>query len=297
MKIKEVFHRMNFLRMFFTIVFCLVLGATYAMAAGKSTVTTVKGEGYAVKFSESMELKRIAIDSAYKDAVTTAIKNVTGEALYAGAADRLESDIVSRADRYVVSYKILAEGWMTHYDMPDAAAIIGAAEAEKEEGKKVAGGKVVLEEIPKEGDELSLIGEDEDELTDEEEEEKLRLAMMGVKALHIVIEAVVDTKSLVRDLRKYVTIADEKTGTVCIVVLGISDYKEFEALRERLERSDFIRFVSFESFRKGKFTLKASVVEGGETFYDKISEELGSDYVVIPGGTDKIIIKAEGVER
>jgi len=256
----------------FVILAVLFLAASLPAAPGGGAFLTVKGEGYAVKFDSTSDMRRLAVESAYKSAVAAAIKQIVGEGVYKNQSDIFAVEIVPKAESFVTEYKVLSIGWMRHFDMPEAEALIKSAgsNVDAESGKKIEEG-----------------GPDETTGGAEGANEG------GVMAMHVVIEAKVDLKALTKDVRRFAAVPDEKSGTVILTIIGLGANAEFEELKERISKLDYIVSLSYSSFTKSKITLSALTSETGSAFYERMSKDLGSDYAVIPGGENKVIIKSE----
>ncbi len=113
-----------------------------------------------------------------------------------------------------------------------------------------------------------------------------------LKLYHIWIEATIDLKRLKRDVKSMTTIGEDEVSEITLIVLGIKDFDTFSRLKGAIESMDKVRDLSYNSFYQGRMILAAQVAAKPEIFWEELSSLLGEDYVVIPGGGDRIIIKA-----
>jgi len=83
-------------------------------------------EGMAIKTEEKADYKKKALQDAHKKAVADAIEKIVSEAgtsARPGKALAVESRILNDASSYVLTYKVLSEGWMTHSDIETPAPV------------------------------------------------------------------------------------------------------------------------------------------------------------------------------
>lgn len=90
----------------------------------------VKAEGMATRFEDKADVKKRAIDRALAEAVTSAIAILETDGALRGTPDELRKKAASNAQVYVLDYKIVAEGWLTHLDMTPPPSIDDSATAQ-----------------------------------------------------------------------------------------------------------------------------------------------------------------------
>ncbi|MBI4948654.1 MAG: hypothetical protein HY955_00730 [Deltaproteobacteria bacterium] len=92
----------------------------------------VKAEGASNRTNDATEEKRLAIDKALKNAVTEALHAVVkaeGLELDKSLADK---EILSSPRSYILNYKVVSEGWVTH--MGPTPSIVESIPAERDAG-------------------------------------------------------------------------------------------------------------------------------------------------------------------
>ncbi|MDH4101712.1 MAG: hypothetical protein OEV28_14200 [Nitrospirota bacterium] len=81
---------------------------------------TVKAEGIAVKNDERPDFKRRALEDAYSVAVAEAVTIILREEdpkKEAELREVVDERVLTKSSVYVLTYKLLSEGWMTHMDI------------------------------------------------------------------------------------------------------------------------------------------------------------------------------------
>jgi hypothetical protein len=231
-------------------------------------VTVVKAEGSARRLGDESATKISARDNALKNAISSVFASFMSEESikqYSEATDELLSQ---KASAYLLNYRILKEGWIIHHDEPHQA-----------EGQEV----LLVEPLPEESPSSSwetLLPTDK--------------PFTGVEFYHIWIEAKVDVGQLREDIRQMTGYSEEETSPVTILILDVFDYATYESIKDRLAQIDIIRDISYNSFFAGRIVLVAEVQGTAHTLWEKLEEEVGDDFVLIPSGKDKLIIKAPG---
>lgn len=104
--------------------------ACAAAAKESAEAYIVKTEGIAVKSDDKTDFKKRAITDAYRNAVADAAVNLLKEDDAKRGADfqgTLEARILPNSSNYVLTYKVLSEGWMTHMDIAPPVTAVTAA--------------------------------------------------------------------------------------------------------------------------------------------------------------------------
>ncbi len=289
---------LNGMRRYFVSVLSLLI-LMVCTGSALAEVTVVKAEGSAVKGEDEALTKRAALEDALKGAVARAVNSVLKDEKAEEISDLLEVEIYSTPMRYVLNYRILSEGWITHFDLPEDFLKPEEIEEVVEEGVKledleyhenVGGG---AEEVDPETPQWPEGPAGAEVEAAAPESARKDLGAGGVVLYHLWIEASVDIGELKKDIGRFADIEEQETTTVEVVMLDVPDYRSFESLKKRLEEMDIIKGLSFESFSKGRYVLSAAVAGDGHALYDSLVDTLGKDYILIPGGTGRVIIKVD----
>ncbi|MBI5559720.1 MAG: hypothetical protein HY883_00385 [Deltaproteobacteria bacterium] len=97
-------------------------------AASFAATAVVKAEGAAVKSGDDPGVKERALESAMKNSVEAALRLVIKEEKINALSGELLERVFSDPLRYVLNYRILSEGLLRHFDMPEAALKSGEEE-------------------------------------------------------------------------------------------------------------------------------------------------------------------------
>ncbi len=308
-----------------------------AQFAGAGEVSIIKIEGFAKKAEFAGDTKKEALERALRGSVEMAVKEVMkGEDILENA-ELIEERIYPNPMNYILNYKILSEGWITHFDLPDENAEPEGIDGEEaSEGDAMGGvelvvgvdgelvavpvegaiGDVVVEEV---GEEVEVAPETlpvaetfvvkrhrkgslaESSFFTPSAEDIAPGTAIGIGEgvsggellYHLWIETRLDIDRLKEDVKDFSDIEEVETSSVRIEILGVNDHKRFEDLRTGLQESEVIKELSYESFSRGRYVLRALVAGTGHDLYDRLRGNLGKDLVLIPGGVGRVIIKLE----
>ncbi len=94
--------------------------------------TLVQAEGSLPKSEENVDVKKSALDQAIRKAVSAALDSLIKQdsiTLKPVQADSIEAGIYSNPRNFILNYRIISEGWITHMDVtpPPAPAATTAA--------------------------------------------------------------------------------------------------------------------------------------------------------------------------
>jgi hypothetical protein len=252
---------------FFIVLFSALLLSHGAICLAE--VSVIKTEGSARRFDDETATKIRALEDALRNAVSSVLESFTSEesALQYSEAT---GEILNNAADYLLNYRILREGWITHHDvsptynedetLPDEP---GPAEPRPTD--------IPLDEL----------------MTPER-------PVTGVEFYHIWIEAKVDEGQLREDLLRLTGRGEEDIRPVTILILDVFDYATYESIKNDLARIDIVKDISYNSFFTGRIVLTARVQGTADTLLEKLEGQVGERFVLIPSGKDKIIIKAPG---
>lgn len=107
----------SWLKKFIAAIAGVALMLAFHGTATASDALQVKAEGLATRFEDKSDVKKRAIDRALTEAVANAITALETDGALSQTPDELKKQAASNAQVYVLDYKILAEGWLTHLDM------------------------------------------------------------------------------------------------------------------------------------------------------------------------------------
>jgi len=251
----------NILVPYFNIV--LVLFALTIMLPAVSFAATdtleVKAYGSAVNSGNSGATRDAALSGALRDAVTSAVKEyLTGHGIEADE-QVMAREIYSRADSYIINYKILSERWIS--ETPDVT------------------------EPAVEGDGRGKMASEGGAGATAEKEKK-----SAPDTYHVLIDATLDMGAIKKAIIRIM--GAEDSVDLKLVLLDISDYETFTAIMNSLKRVAIIEDISYESFSRERFVVWAHTVMDPAALAVEIGREAGPDFAVTAYGTNTIIIKA-----
>ncbi|MBI5886977.1 MAG: hypothetical protein HZB85_10420 [Deltaproteobacteria bacterium] len=250
---------MTYSRTFATALFFLVLLASAPVFAGAAPIS-VDAEGTAIK-SSAYDVRKKATEASLKQAVTLAVGTVTSREGMKAADPAALAYINSNAAAYVTTYKILSEGWMTHFDVTQQA-VEEALGADK-------GGQ---QAIPPP---LSI------------EEQSL-----GVEVYHIRINATLDAAGLYAALVNFSGASPARqAGIYTLALVDMADYNVYNTAMAALLASPEIKDINYGSFYRGRITLTAASFLAGRTLAERLVRELGAGFVIGMDGERGILIK------
>lgn len=265
----------------FTATLTLFAATTFA------EVKLVRAEGLFMRGEEDALAKRGALEDALKKTVAQLMDGfyASVEVVEDSDFEALNRKVMGDPLRYVLNYKILASGWITHFEMPEVD-VDGDTSALNVEDvsdirQEVIDTPVIDDATAAEGDEM-------------DEVRPAVLARTGVEFYHLWVEASVDADSLRDEVFKLTSRGIEDSNEIEIFVLDVTDHSVLKALKDRLDKIDIVKTVSYGSFSKGVSTFKAEIVGTGHSLFERLSGELTGDFVLIPGGAERVIIKAVG---
>ncbi len=132
---------------FFPPVILLLFFSSFIPAVATAATHGVTVEGMAIKTEEKADYKKKALQDAHKKAVATAMGDILSETettARPGAASA-ESKILNDAGSYILTFKVLSEGWMTHSDIEAPIAAAGDKIANPQAGGGVEAYHVRIE--------------------------------------------------------------------------------------------------------------------------------------------------------
>jgi hypothetical protein len=241
-------------------------------AAVSAEVVVVKAEGSARRQEDEAATKLGALNDALTNAVVTALDSLLSEGSRREHSSELDALIEENGSTYVLHYRVHKEGWVTHHD---EYARSGAERALDEEPADEAPG----------GSFGSL-----EEFLDSDR------PLSGVEFYHLWIEVKVDVGRLRKDTRRLTAAGEDATTPVEVVIVGVRNYAAFESIKVAVSRTGIVKDVNYGSFVSGRVVLRAEVQGSAHLLWEKLDAEMGKEYVLIPFGTDRLIIRYEGGE-
>jgi hypothetical protein len=240
-----------------------------ALAREEPSIRKVRGEGLSFQLDDEREVRTTAIDDALKKAVIGAYETLVDPAEVTAKTERLKRSVLSRPLNYILDYRVLSEGWIRHLVIEPDLPVPPVKETSDISGN--------------DNDTLYGGGGSEDGLAPQEQ---------GLRLYHVWVEASVDFKALKNDLSLTPSFEGENTSLVTILLITITDYKNFTSLKEAIEDLDNVKEVTLDSFLKGKIVLTAEVWGNPHEMLEKLKANKNlHDLDIIPSGMDRITIK------
>lgn len=220
----------------------------------------VDAEGTAIK-SDAYDVRKQAIDDSLRKAVRVAVDAVVRqEGMKKAAAPAALADISANPAEYVLTYKILSEGWMTHFDISPQSVEEALGPANPNEA--VPAGAA------------------------------LDAQSTGVEVYHIRVNASIDAKRLYAALVNLTGSSAAKPAETYIVTLAdMADYNVYSAATSAIEQLPDIKDVNYGTFYRGRITFTAASSLSGQTLVERLAKELGAGFVVEMAADHNISIK------
>jgi hypothetical protein len=253
---------------FFILLFSAVLVAHGGFSLAE--VSVIKAEGSSRRLEDESATKMLAFDDALKNAVASGLDSFMSKGSLGEYSYEIDELLDQKTSTYVLNYRILKEGWITHHD-----------ESLRAEDEGVLLEEPLAEESPPVDSPWEVLLPAGRPLT-------------GVEFYHIWIEAKVDVGQLREDTLRITAPGEKPTTHVTILILDVFDYPTYESIKNRLARIDIIRDISYNSFFTGRVLLTAEVRGTAHTLWERLESVVGDEFVLIPSGKDKLIIKVPG---
>lgn len=262
--IKKIPARLS-LTAFLLIMISIIFSPGLALAREEPSIRKVRGEGLSFQLDDEREVRTTAIDDALKKAVVAAYESLVDPAEVTVKTERLKRSVLSTPLNYILDYRVLSEGWIRHLVIePDLP-------------------------VPPKGSTGRLSGNDDSTPYGGGGSEE---SLAGLRLYHVWVEASVDFKELKNDLSLTPSFEGENTSLVTILLITITDYKNFTSLKEAIEDLDNVKEVTLDSFLKGKIVLTAEVWGNPHEMLEKLKTNKNlHDLDIIPSGMDRITIK------
>ncbi len=240
----------------------------------------VSAEGVSYRLEDETELKGKALDMSLAEAVNSAYETLIAAGINEPDPDADTRVLLSSPLNYILSYRVLSDGWITHLVVPSSMKLPPRPPVEVEPNDAMT-----LEDGPIFGSKTNS--------TDDLETTGIGQPGQGIELYHVWIEADVDLESLRNDLFITARFASENTSLLTILLIDIKDYGEYEKIRDAVSAVDIVKEVYADSFSKGKIVLTAEVWGNPYMLMEKLTVIKNTgDYALIPAGQEKIVIKA-----
>jgi len=220
----------------------------------------VKAYGSAVNSGNSGATRKIALEAAIRDAVGTAVGQYLASHGIEADEQALAAGIYSQAASFVLNYKILSERWIT--ETPELPAELSTEGDDRGSASPAAGAQATPEKPKK----------------------------AAPQTYNVLIDATLDMGAIKKAVMR--VLGAEHSADLKLVLLDISDYETFLAIKKSLKKVTVIESITFDSFSRDRFVATARTVMDPATLAEEIGREAGSDFVVTAYGMDTIIIKA-----
>ncbi len=277
----------------FTVTLLFFLSSYSLSLAETPDMLRVKGEGRSYRLPDEVEVKSTALDAALKSAIAETYDILAKDPANDPDPDVDSAEILKNIIGYVLDYRVLSEGWITHLvvedglmSSPPPANMVVIEESEKEPGLKMEAEDNIApsESTP----------ETEDGAASASASMTAESQRPGLMLYHVWIEANIDAKSLKQTLFKPSPFVSERTARIKLVFVDVTDFKEFSRLKSSIESVDIVKGTSANSFSRGKATLTAEVWGNPHLLLERLRTlEDTAGYDLIPGGRNSIIIKSE----
>jgi len=246
-------------RTFAAAFFLFVLLAYTPVFAGAGPIS-VDAEGTAIK-SSAYDVRKKATEASLRQAVSLAVTTVTRQEGTADADAAAIAYVNANAAAYVTTYKILSEGWMTHFDVSQQA----------------------VEEA---------LGIDKNAERAVPTPPSIEAQSLGVEVYHIRINATLDGARLYAALVNFSGASSSRPAEIyALTLVEMVDYAVYNAAMAALEASPEIKNINYGTFYRGRITLTAASFLAGRTLAERLVRELGSGFVVGMTGERAIFIK------
>ncbi len=246
----------------------------------------VNAEGVSYRLEDETELKGKALDMSLAEAVNSAYETLIAAGINEPDPDADTRVILSSPLNYVLSYRVLGDGWITHLVVPPDMKLPPRppVEVEPDDAITIEDGPIFGRPADSTDDGIKI---------DDLEPTGIGTIGQGLELYHVWIEANVDMERLRNDLFITAHFASENTSLLTILLIDIKDYGEYERIIEAVSAVDIVKEVNADSFSKGKIVLTAEVWGNPYMLMEKLSViKNNGDYALIPAGQEKIVIKA-----
>ncbi len=260
------------------LLFFIVILAPLASASATETLE-VKAYGSAVNSGNSATTRSAALHGAIRDAVATAVKEYLEKNGLSADEQALAKGIYSRADGFVLNYKILSERWIS--ETPELPG------TETATGEPAGPGTAPM---PGATAESGTPGTVSTAPSAPSQPEAGPPAPPPPPTYHVLINATLDMGAIRKAVIR--VLGAGETGAVRLVMLDISDYETFRSLLASLRRISVIEDISYRSFARDRFVAQVRTVMDPATLAEEIGREAGPDFVAAAYGVNTIIIKA-----
>ncbi len=252
-----------------------------APAAGASAAETmeVKAYGSAVNSGNSAVTRSAALEGAIRDAVATAVKEYLEKNGLSADEQALAKGLYSRAEGFVLNYKILSERWIS--ETPELPGPEAGAGGPAGPGESTLPGAAAGAGTP---------GASSGNTSAQPQPEAGPPAPPPPPTYHVLINATLDMGAIRKAVIR--VLGAGETGAVRLVMLDISDYETFRSLLASLRRISVIEDISYRSFARDRFVAQVRTVMDPATLAEEIGREAGPDFVAAAYGVNTIIIKA-----
>lgn len=215
---------------------------------------TVDAEGMAIK-SDTYDVRKKAIEDALKNSVAASVDVAAKEGGHALVDEAAMFVISSKASSYILTYKILSEGWLTHFDIEPKA----------------------VEAVPSAAQPIDVDAQQQS---------------MGVDVYHIRIKAVVDAQKLAAALASQsVSSTAKPASSVRILFAEMPDYAAYSAALAVVGAVPEIHDLDNGEFYPGRITFTAAVSGNAAQFAARLAKELGEGFTVTLTDARNITIK------
>ncbi len=234
-----------------------------AGAVESTDIVVITASGAAQKSEETPNIKGAAIEQALKNAVADVLESVIERERVDVDPTSVETEIYSNAVDFIKNFKVLSEEQTVETVLPPQPE---ATENGLDDPDST----------------VTITGAASPEATEPIE----------VVTYHIWIEASIDTTSLRGALGELLFTDEEFAESISLVLLDLTDYREYRTLLTSLERITMIRKIKYDSFTANRYAFTLDPTGSMNELMRRIAEEVGSEYIVTGTKNGTIIVKA-----
>lgn len=247
------------------LIFCAAVFLAFPLNS-LAEVMTVRAEGQAVKYDEAADVKKLAIEDALQKAAREVFAAVIeGERAPEGRRAPVQPSeypgLYSSLTDYVLTYKILSEGWLAPEvpPLPQSPALPPTPLPPGQEAAPV------------------------------------------IETYQVKLEASIDIDQMKTALARAIASKETAgLNAYTLVMLDIPGYDAYRYLMETFSRIPTVKDVSYASFSSSRYVFTVKSTDTQAALVERLGAEAGGDYSVFAADAQTIVIKyfapLEGVQ-
>lgn len=237
-------------KFFLLLIFCAAVFSAFP-SRSFAEVMTVRAEGQAVKYDEAADVKKLAIEDALQKAAREAFAAaLRGERIEAQPSEY--PGLYSSLTDYVLTYKILSEGWLPPETPPTALPQPSAPPVPLLPGQEA----------------------------------------LVIEIYQVKLEASIDMDQIKTALARAIAAKGAVgLKSYTLVMLDIPGYDAYRSLMEICSRIPTVKDFSYGSFSNGRYAFTVRSTDTQAALVERIGAEAGADYSVFAADAQTIAIK------